>query len=508
VQSRRVAREAELVTRERDKALEVRSFLMEMFGASGANRAVGDTVTVRRLLDLQAAALASAYPDRPDLRAELMDVLADGYDRLGLYQEAEPLARQALDLRRASLPAGHPDIAASVNMLGWILHEVGRSREAEPVLREAVAIRRAAGPRYRRDLSRSLNDLGVVLNALSRYDSAEVVLAEALAIRRAELGEEHRAVGITANNLAAAYYYQARLDEATAVQALAVRALEAELGPDHQRVVVALSNLATFRRALGDWEGAAAEYRRLLERQTRLQGADHPVTARVAASLAAVLVEQAAGTGDEEALAEADRLSRGAIAALEARLGPVHPQVGIALEGWRAALHGQGRVREALAAAERSVAILRASLGDDNQNTAQALSGLALAHWRMGDGPRGLRLMREAVAAFERTAGDASPETARIRANLCSIMLWEKVEVREARDLCARAVAALEHAPARFRQMEPVYRLWLAQGHVALGEMHEAAALLDGVRDQINRGTGGAQARRLLDSLSGRVTPR
>jgi hypothetical protein len=86
VQSRRDARESARVAPERDKALEVRGFLMEMFGATGAGQAVGDTVTVRRLLDLQVAQLANAYADRPEMKAEMMEVLADGYDRLGLLR--------------------------------------------------------------------------------------------------------------------------------------------------------------------------------------------------------------------------------------------------------------------------------------------------------------------------------------------------------------------------------------------------------------------------------------
>ncbi|MGE0556518.1 MAG: protein kinase, partial [Gemmatimonadales bacterium] len=251
VQSKRVAAESARVAAERDKALEVRGFLMEMFGATGSGQSVGDTVSVRRLLDLQAARLDSLYPDRPEVRADMMEVLADGYDRLGLPLAAEPLALAALGLRRATLPPEHPDVATSLNLVGWITHEVGRSRDAEPILREAVAIRRSGGPALREDLSRSLNDLGVVLSALSQYQEAETVLAEALAIRLATLGPEHRAVGITANNLAAAYYYEARYPEAFRTQDIALRALRATVGPEHQRTVVALANLAAFKRTLG-----------------------------------------------------------------------------------------------------------------------------------------------------------------------------------------------------------------------------------------------------------------
>ena len=293
VQSRRVAREAERTRQERDKALQVRGFLMEMFGATGGARAVGDTVTARRLLDLQTERLRTAYENQLELRADMLEVVADGYDRLGFYQAAEPLAREALDLRHRILGPTHPDVASSLNLVGWIQHELGKSKEAEPLLKEAVAIRRAAGPQYQLDLSRSLNDLGVIYNALSRYPEAESTLAEALAIRRAAHAED-RAVAITASNLAAAYYFQTRLKEAIDLQTLAMNALSKAVGPDHQRSIVALSNLAAFKRAQGDLPAAERDFRDLLGRQARLQGRDHPVTAQTMVLLATVVSERAA----------------------------------------------------------------------------------------------------------------------------------------------------------------------------------------------------------------------
>lgn len=501
IQSRRVANEAAQAARERDKAVEVRSFLMEMFGASGANRAVGDTVTARRLLDLQAAGIGSAYASDPALRAEMMEVLADGYDRLGLYANADTLARAALEVRRTTLPARHPDLATSISQVGWIAHEMGHSRDAEPMLREAVAIRRAAGERYRRDLARSLNDLGVVLNALSRYDSASQVLTEALDIRRAELGDHHRAVGITANNLAAAWYYQSRLDEAIAVQQVALEAIQGELGPDHQRSIVALSNLAAFRRAKGDVAGAARDYRDLLQRQSRLQGPDHPVTARVMIQLASALVELAVGKPADPGLAEADSLARRAIAVFEATLGPAHPQVGVALETWRAVLNERGRLDGALTAAERSVRILRGSLGDANHNTAQAVGGLALAHWRLGHKAAALAYRRESVTGHERTLGARSADTARERAFLC-FQLLELHQAAEAQTWCDKALESLDQLPEGQRGQAPVYRLWLAHAHMQLGQFERGWMLLDEIRPAIDSGVGGPDARRLLDSLT------
>ena len=62
-------------------------------------------------------------------------------------REAEALYRQALEIRRKTLPPKHPHIAHSLLGLGQLLTARGKPQEAEPMLKEAVEIRRAALPK-------------------------------------------------------------------------------------------------------------------------------------------------------------------------------------------------------------------------------------------------------------------------------------------------------------------------------------------------------------------------
>ncbi len=508
VQSRRVAAESARVAAERDKALEVRGFLMEMFGATGAGKAVGDTVTVRRLLDLQSARLEDEAWNA-ELKAEMLAVLADGYDRLGLWEEAEPLAIRSLDLRRDLFPSDHPDVAASLNLAGWIAHERGRSREAVPLLHEAVRIRRALGRAGEDDLSRSLNDLGVIWNALGRYDSAQMALEESLAIRDRIFGPGHRAVGITANNLAAAYWFQSNVADAAKIQERALRALQQSVGPDHQRTIVALSNLATFRVTAGDLDGAERDYRDLLARQERLQGADHPVTSQVRLSLATVLTRPRGATPEPSRLDEAETQLRQALAAYESRLGVTHPQVGATLDRLSDLALARGRPAEALPLAERAVAILRRSRGPEHRTTADALAGLALAHRRLGGGHlnRALQFQREAVAGFLAGAGPTHAETGRARGMLCELLLATGGNLVEAEHLCSDAVEVVSKGPPGFHEILPVLRLRQAVANYRLHRPDRADSIVATARGEVDRGVGGADARRLLDSLVAATRP-
>jgi hypothetical protein len=74
----------------------------------------GDLTGAEREAREALAAVSSTYPDEwrlgADLRARLADVLID----LRKGEEAEPLTREALDLKRANLGPTHPEVLAAM----------------------------------------------------------------------------------------------------------------------------------------------------------------------------------------------------------------------------------------------------------------------------------------------------------------------------------------------------------------------------------------------------------
>ena len=54
-----------------------------------------------------------------------MQAIGNVYRNLGLYDLAEPLLREALDVRRRVFGADHPAVAQSLNNLGVVLRQRG-----------------------------------------------------------------------------------------------------------------------------------------------------------------------------------------------------------------------------------------------------------------------------------------------------------------------------------------------------------------------------------------------
>jgi eukaryotic-like serine/threonine-protein kinase len=414
-QSRRIRAESARVLRERDKASEVRNFLLEMFGTTGPDQATGDSVTARQLLDRRAASIAQMYSDDPEMRAEMMYVVAEGYEKLGLLTAAEPLARQSLEVRRAVFGNLHADVVASLDLLGWILHQRRQVDEAATHLREAVALgRQVFPPEGDVRLARALNDLGIYFDVRGTYDTAVALYRESLEMRRRLSGESDMGLAVTTSNMSVTLYRQGKLDSAVVVAQSALDLFKRVLGEDHQRTTIVQNNLATFQVAKGDHEGAVKQHREILERRTRLFGPNHPSTAFSMNSLAGALI----GT---KAYDEADSLLRAAVGIQRATEGTLTDLVyALRRRGEIASL--QGRHTEALDLYRESLATARRAYRSGHMDLAVTLVATGRAYEKVGDRSRAESALREAIEVASRTVGPRDRRTAGVRLSLIEFL--------------------------------------------------------------------------------------
>jgi tetratricopeptide (TPR) repeat protein len=110
--------------------------------------------------------------------------------------EAEPLYREALDIRRRALPAGHQDIAGSLVTLASLLREQGKLDEAEQMAREGLEMYRKALPAGHPNTAIAINTLARVLHRRGKYADAEPLYREAVASYQGQFGNNHLDVGM------------------------------------------------------------------------------------------------------------------------------------------------------------------------------------------------------------------------------------------------------------------------------------------------------------------------
>lgn len=442
VQSRRVREESVRLARERDKALQVKGFLLETLGNTGPDVPAGDSATARQLLDLRASTLEQEFGDNPEMEAEFLDVLAQGYDNLSLYEDAEKYAREALRIREELFAPGEPnaDLATSLNTLGWILHQRGAQDEAEPLLRRALEMRRVLFPDGHEELARSLNDLGVVREARGDYAEAESSYRESLAVRVPLVGERHRGVAVTLSNLSVVLYRRGSVDEAIVMARRALETFRAVLGADHRRTLIAQSNLAAMLAASGNLKEAISLHRDVLERRRRLLGPDH---IQVAVSLGLL----AATVAQNHQMEEADTLLREQIRIERTWFGEPNASVSGALNNLGSVQIQEHRVDEAIVTLRQALRMRRDELHIVDRITGKTTSNLGRAYLLKGDTATANRTMNEAVSAFRTAVGGKDPDTLREEIALAE-MLWARGDGAAAEAIVKRARADLNGEPA------------------------------------------------------------
>jgi serine/threonine-protein kinase len=279
VQSQRIARQAEQIRAERDRAEQVQALVIDMFDVSdplGETPVQGDTLRVRDFLRLNQETMLGRLDDQPDLQARFAHLLAMLQGNLGLYRDALPLVERSVELRRQLEEGDSADLAASLDYLGTLRQHLGRFDAAEAAFRESLAMRhRLFGPRHRL-VAESLNNVSGVLWATDRLDSSLAYDERALAIRRQVLGDRDPETVQSLNNLGASLLSFDRLEAAEPVLREALELRRELLGPEHPHVANTTNNLARTLLDLGRAAEAEPLFREAIAVWTRSLGPQHP----------------------------------------------------------------------------------------------------------------------------------------------------------------------------------------------------------------------------------------
>ena len=312
--------QAERISFERDKAEQVATFLADLFKRADPFE-TADSMTVRQALERGAEQVEIELADQPAVQAQLMLVISEVYQNLGLYPEGLALAERSLDLRKDALGEEHPDVAASLYRVADIICYLGDYHTSDSLYRVSLAMRqKLLGPEHA-DIAESLNGLGLMLYYKEGgRDESETILREALAMNKRLLGAEHPRVAESLHNLSATLYQLGKLDEAETRlrQGLAIR--RKALGDGHPDLAPNLSFLARVLIDLGRPDEVEPLLREALAIQRKRLGASHPMTMRTHLGLARFLHEQ-------NRYAEAETLLREALPIQRQRFGDDHEAV-------------------------------------------------------------------------------------------------------------------------------------------------------------------------------------
>jgi eukaryotic-like serine/threonine-protein kinase len=359
------------ITRERDRASRITDFMTGMFKVSNPSEARGNSITAREVLDKASKDIDAGLAKDPDLQAQMMDVMGQVYDNLGLYARAQTLLQQAVDIRRRVLGPENPDTLRSMSNLSRTLDHQGHYAEAESLIRQTLDTeRKVLGPEHL-DTVWSISNLGVSLTRDGRYADAEKLLREALDTRRRVLGPEHPQTLVSMSNLAAVLADEHQFVEAEKLLRDTVAVKRRVLGADNPDTIVSQNNLGSVLNSEGKYAEAEKLFQETLDTRRRVLGPEHPQTLLSMLNLADTLTKM--GQYDE-----AQKMLQQTLEIQRRVLGPEHPYTAVTTYNLGSIAGHLGHRDEALALLRTAVdhgLPVGVALGMDKDTDLQSLQG-------------------------------------------------------------------------------------------------------------------------------------
>jgi serine/threonine protein kinase/tetratricopeptide (TPR) repeat protein len=403
------AREAE--RRAMDEAAssrQVADFMVDLFKVSDPGEARGNSITAREILDQGSEKIGEGLEKRPLVQARLMETMGKVYSSLGLFPEAEPLLKEALELRRSEPGVSGIDLASNLEGLATLRLEQGDYEEAVRLAEEAISLLESEVGPDDPSLSPALNAVGVAFRQAGDLEAAKPYYVRALAILESELGSEHLDLAPPLNNLARLYVTTGDLASARPLYERSLGILEQHRDPDHPDIARLLNNLGSLLLRMKEYDDARPYYERCREILEGALGPDHPVVGTILVNLGHL--ERRTGNHDE-----ALELFQRSLAISEQALGPDHADVGTAHLSISGCLTDLGDLTGARQHAEKSVEILEKALGPDHPDLARALHTLGGLVEGQDETDQGQGMIRRAVKIMEAALGPDHEETIRFR---------------------------------------------------------------------------------------------
>jgi serine/threonine-protein kinase len=397
---------------ERDRAEEVNAFLGDML-RSAAPTERGRDVTVAQVL-ADAATRVERLSGNPEMEEELRTTIGTTYLSLGLYQEAEPHLRRALDIQRRRFGPGHPEVARAVQNVANLHEKKGDMDGAEGLYREALVLSRRRPSGDDTMTAGLLDDLGRVRQEQGDLEAAERLEREALAIRRRTLGDDHADVAASLNNLAVVLGQRGEYASAESLHREALRVIRAAKGETDAEVAQAQSTVAGILSYQSKHAAADSFFLPSLTTKRKLFGPEHPDYAWTLLSYATSLYDR----GDYAATAERTR----EVLTLRGKtLTDEHVLVAGALLYLGRSLDHLGRYPEAERSLRECLELRRKHLPAGHWLIAAAESVLGEHYAMAGEYEQAQRYLKSGYDGLVEARGAEHPRTVEARAALDSL---------------------------------------------------------------------------------------
>ncbi len=384
-----------------DSYQKLQGFLVNLFEVSTPEQSRGRAITVDDVIESGTARAKAELQGQPLEKARILITLGDVNMKRGELDQAEPLFREALEIRRnEGAPAD--DLIESINGLGTLLHLQGQLDDALALHEEALALSKKHLGMKHAHTATTFDVLGVLQTDRGDYEQARELLEQALTIREEIFGPDDINVASSQGNLGNLHYLTGDYAGARLCQERALAIREKALPEDHPLIAKSLFNAANAIFAAGDTAGVRSLLERAIRIQEKVLGEDH-------IDLAGGLSNVGYFFHQTENFDEAVPYYERALAIYEEQLGPEHLDVGRILNNIGSVLQDSGDPERAIPYFEKALAAWSQSLGPDHTYCGLVIHNLANATRDVGSLARAEGHYKRANEIWLESLGDEHP---------------------------------------------------------------------------------------------------
>ncbi|KAI9828117.1 MAG: hypothetical protein M1832_003644 [Thelocarpon impressellum] len=304
------------------------------------------------------------------LKARLLHKVACYLLSKGLFQEAEKLCLQAVELRRRLIGNRHPNTLLSMGNLATSLYHQGRLKEAEELEVEVLDMRKEVLGLRHPDTLISMGNLAISLQQQGRWKEAEELEVEVLDMRKEVLGLRHPDTLRSMGNLALTRQQQGRWKEAEELEVEVLDMTKEVLGLRHPDTLRSMGNLALTRQQQGRWKEAEELEVEVLDMMKEVLGLRHPDTLISMGNLASTRRQQGRWKEAEELEVEVLDMTKEV-------LGLRHPDTLRSMGNLASTRQQQGRWKEAEELEIEVLEMCKEVVGRTHPDTLNSMGNLA-----------------------------------------------------------------------------------------------------------------------------------
>jgi serine/threonine protein kinase/tetratricopeptide (TPR) repeat protein len=385
------------------QALQVSAFLRGLLASVQPEIGRRDA-QVSQVLDSASKRIDRELAASPDVRSELESVIAESYQGLGRYDDAEPHFKKSLQLREQTAGMRSPAALTGLRELAELYLAKGTLDSAETTLHDALAREPAGSGTPDTIRAALLSDLGSLAHGQGHDADAERWHRAALAIQQRVYGPTSDQVAMSLDDISIAVGDQGNLPQAEVITRQALALLRTNHPEPNERVAVALAALATELDFQGKPVPAESAYVETLALRKRVLGPEHP-------DYTTTLFNYSMFIFDQKRYKEAAEYSREILALRGKTLPESHQSISAALQTLGRCLDQLGDTQGGEKALLESLELRRKYMGPETWQVASSEGVLGEHYTFVKDYPRAEQTLLQAQQQFVRTLGETSPRT-------------------------------------------------------------------------------------------------